>query len=200
MTRQDVIAWTDVETTGLNPFVGDALLEVACILTDTRLNQIAEPYHAVVYHNPSAVMQMKATTDEYVVNMHDASGLWNRVQEFRTAMTLPEIEATMLAYIKQHAPEPRQARVAGNSVTLDLNFLRMYLPDVYEHLHYRSIDVTAIEYDLVNQGLIIQRPKEPQHEALADIQDSIEQLRDIHRQLRAGRAQTTRHTNPPRNV
>lgn len=196
----EVLAWIDVETTGLDPNAGDELLEVACILTDVHLNQIADPITFRVYHDPGKVLRLKARTDEYVVSMHEASGLWRAVQIYNQACTLREIDGALRHYIQRHAPEPRQARLAGNSVTLDLNFLKAYLPDTYEHLHYRSVDVTAIEYDLVNQGLIVQRPKEPQHEALADIQDSIEQLRDIHRQLQAGRQQTTRHINPPKNI
>jgi oligoribonuclease len=194
----DVLAWIDVETTGLDPHDGDELLEIACILTDTDLNQIADPITFRVYHDPGKVLRMKARTDEYVVHMHEASGLWDAVQRYKEACTLREIDGALLDYIKQHAPESRQARIAGNSLTLDLNFLKAFLPKTYEHLHYRSVDVTAIEYALTQQGFIVPRPKNPQHEALADIQDSIEQLRDIYRQLRAGRAQTTRHTNPPR--
>jgi oligoribonuclease len=166
-----VIAWIDVETTGLNP-QGAKLLEVACLVTDTEFNLLDEHgYHAILQYDAREVDSMIAQADRYVVEMHHKTDLWAQLPYGKPHEV---VEAELLSYIRQYAPEARQALVGGNSITLDRNFLEVYLPDVYNHLYYRSIDVSTLA--LLAQwryGEGVKYKKTYQHAALADIRESI---------------------------
>lgn len=168
----DVLAWIDVETTGLDP-QENHLLEVACILTDTKLRPLREPFHRVLFYDSTD--WIKDETSPYVVDMHEKTGLWDKLQSGTPRRT---VDTELLEYISSVAPATRQARVAGNSVRLDLNFLEQFLPETYHHLHYRSVDVSAIEYILREWQLLDDPPAEhePEHTALGDITASIAQL------------------------
>lgn len=172
----DVLAWIDTETTGLYAQT-DRLLEIACILTDSNLNLLVEePFHATVRYSADEVPGMKARASEVVQDMHDRSGLWGRLSG-PESLTLAAIDKDLLAYIASVAPRPRQARVAGNSVRLDLNFIEANLPGVAAHLHYRSVDVSAISFMANARFGVPFIDKRPAHEALSDILGSLEELR-----------------------
>lgn len=169
----DVLAWIDVETTGLDAHY-DYLLEVACIVTDTQLRPLAEPFHRVVFYGEDDVEWMKGTTSEYVREMHEKTGLWDKLPE---GTERPDVDQQLKEYISSVAPEKRQARVAGNSVRLDLNFLETELPETYGHLHYRFVDVTGFEYLLSEWGITVPGGSDNRnHDALGDITESIDQL------------------------
>lgn len=171
-----LIAWTDVETTGLDPAT-DYLLEVACILTDLEGTPVADPFHRVIHYRPAAVVQLRSRCVEVVREMHDKTGLWDALSTDDASPRM-EVEKDLLAYITEHAPTPRTVEVGGNSVRLDLNFLDVWLPKVAEHLHYRTTDVTVLRRVLARWGVQCPTPINSRpHEALADIQNALTEYR-----------------------
>lgn len=169
------IIWIDVETTGLSAFGKDELLEVACLVTDADLNILDEQgFRAVIKYSDLQISRMKLNTSDYVLEMHNKTGLWD---ELPMGAPVKTVDESLLAYIKQFVPEPRTARIAGNSITLDRNFLEANLPQSFGHLHYRSYDVSTIAglasawYE--DEGY----QKKLTHAAMDDIRESIEELR-----------------------
>lgn len=176
MAKTDVITWIDVETTGIKA-ADNRLLEVACVMTDTDLNILDEEgYHADIFNDPDFVYDL---ANDYVKAMHSTSGLWGRLAYGKP---LDQVDIELQAYIAQFAPEARQARLAGNSVRLDANYIDEYLPLTSEHLHYRIIDVSSIAYEATLRGIDIYR-KAGTHEAMIDIRESIEELRYLRTEL-----------------
>jgi oligoribonuclease len=116
--------------------------------------------------------------DPFVVEMHTRSGLLDAIRASTT--TLEEAGERTLAFIREHAPEPRTVPLCGNSIGTDRRFLAAYLPAIEDHLHYRSIDVSSIK-ELVRRWYPKVRAARPQktgnHRALDDIRDSIDELR-----------------------
>jgi len=173
----DVIAWVDVETTGLNPWEGESLLEVACLVTDTDLNILDEKgFESQVEYSARDVEVMWADTRKVVRDMHDANGLWTRLAQ-EPGLSLGDLDTALLEYMKGFAPEARTARLGGNSVRLDLNFLEKYLPETYGHLHYRFIDSTTVSTLFNWWGGVPKFEKRGAHTAMSDIRESIEELR-----------------------
>lgn len=170
------IFWGDVETNGVNDDKDDVLLEVAFLVTDLDLNILDETgYQAVVHYPVEEVEAIKAKTNDYVVDMHTKTGLWDRLPQGKP---LEQIDDELLAYLKSFESEEKSARLAGNSITLDRNFMRKFLPKSFNHIHYRSIDVSTLA------GLAqywakpkVQYRKNTVHSAFADITESIEELR-----------------------
>ena len=163
----------DLEMTGLDHTL-DVIVEIATIVTNDDLEIVAEGPDLVV-HQPDEVL---ARMDPFVVEMHTRSGLLEAVRA--SPVTLADAGAATLEFIRQHAPEPRSVPLCGNSIGTDRRFLAAYLPDIEEHLHYRSIDVSSIKelvrrwYPKIGQA---RPPKTGQHRALDDIRDSIAELR-----------------------
>lgn len=169
----DRIVWIDSETTGIDART-DRLLEVACLITDTDLNIIDEQgYHADIFYSERDVRKMKEKTDPYVINMHDTSGLWDRLPQGKPVRQAGQ---ELLDYIRMHAPIARQARLGGNSVALDKDFLRESMPAVLNYLHYRVIDVSTLTALAGWWGEIPPMQKKTAHEAMADIRESIAEL------------------------
>lgn len=171
----ELIIWIDVETTGVEPFKKDELLEVACLITDADLNILDEEgFHAVIKYSDLQISRMKLLTSDYVLDMHNKTGLWDKLSQGTEVKTVDE---SLLAYIMKFVPEPRKARIAGNSITLDRNFMEVYLPRSFAHLHYRSYDISTIAglasawYE--DEGY----QKKLTHAAMDDIRESIEELR-----------------------
>lgn len=169
---QDRIVWIDCEMTGLD-LVRDALIEVAALVTDSELNVLGEGVDVVVRPPASAVEQM----DDVVRTMHTTSGL---LAELDGGMTLAEAEAAVLGYVKEWVPEPRRAPLAGNSVATDRGFLARDMPALEGHLHYRMVDVSSIK-ELARRWyprVYFSSPeKRGGHRALADIRESIQELK-----------------------
>lgn len=171
------IIWGDVETTGL---VGhqENLLEVAFLVTDLDLNLLDEGgYESTILYTPEESAAMRAAADPFVQDMHDTSGLWAKVTDPEWAKPKAQVDAEALAYIQSFVPEKRTARLGGNSVRLDLNFLEEHLPGTYGHLHYRMADVSSLCGFAQWWGGVPLFEKARAHTAMADIKESIAELR-----------------------
>jgi len=168
----DRIVWIDCEMTGLDP-VQDALVEVAAVVTDSELTVLGEGVDVVIAPPAEALAQM----GDFVRDMHTSSGL---LDELAAGTTLEDAQAQVLAYIRQHVPEPGKAPLAGNSVGTDKVFLDRDMPELVGHLHYRVIDVSSIK-ELARRWYPRVYFASPQkhggHRALADILESIDELR-----------------------
>jgi oligoribonuclease len=163
----------DLEMTGLD-HLHDVIVEIATIVTDDELTIIAEGPDLVVHVSDDVLARM----DPFVVEMHTRSGLLEAIRA--STISLEDAGAQTLAFIREHAPEPKTVPLCGNSIGTDRRFLAGYLPEIEEHLHYRSIDVASIK-ELVRRWYPKVRQARPQkvgnHRALDDIRDSIEELR-----------------------
>jgi oligoribonuclease len=163
----------DLEMTGLD-VERDAIVEIAALATSaTTLEPLDAGLTVVVAPPPEALAGMS----DFVRQMHQRSGL---LAEIGTAgVPLEEAGRRVLEYIKGHVPEPKTVPLCGNSIGMDRRFLARYLPDLEEHLHYRSIDVSSIKelcrrwYPRTYYG---QPGKGLAHRALADIRESIREL------------------------
>lgn len=168
----DRIVWIDCEMTGLD-LQADALIEVAVLVTDSELNILGDGVDVVIRPPQAAVDQMRSI----VRTMHTNSGL---LAELGQGQAMDDAQAAALAYVKQWVPEPRRAPLAGNSVATDRSFLARDMPDLETHLHYRIIDVSSIK-ELARRWyprIYFASPeKHGGHRALADIQESIEELK-----------------------
>lgn len=184
--RDDVLAWLDVETTGLNPWTGDRLLQVACIVTGPRLDELDEPREWVVRHAAAEVEAMKATVAPFVAAMHEATGLWDRLPG---GTELAEVDGQLLDLLTTHSTRPRQVRLAGNSVKLDFDFVDRFLPRSAAWLHYRVVDVTGIAWAARSLGWVGEAPaKRRTHNAVDDIRESLDELRWIDARIAERRA------------
>ena len=163
----------DLEMTGLDPAT-EVIVEIATLITDDDLNVIAEGPDLVI-NQPEAVL---ATMDPVVVEMHTKSGLLTAIRA--STVTLEQAGAATLEFIKQHVAEPRTIPLCGNSIGTDRRFLARYLPEIENHLHYRSVDVSTIK-ELVKRwypGIEITRPtKSGAHRALDAVRESIRELK-----------------------
>ena len=159
--------------TGLDP-AKDVIVEIATIVTDDELAIVAEGPDVVIHVDDDVLARM----DPFVVEMHTRSGLLDAIKASTT--TLDEAGARTLAFIREHAPEPGTVPLCGNSIGTDRRFLAAYLPEIEDHLHYRSIDVSSLK-ELVRRWYPKVRSARPQktgnHRALDDIRDSIDELR-----------------------
>jgi oligoribonuclease len=168
----DRLVWIDCEMTGLD-VIADALIEVAALVTDFELNVLGDGVNVVVKPPPEALGQM----NEVVTQMHTASGL---LSELDSGQTLQEAEAEVLEYVRTHVPEKRKAPLAGNTVGTDRLFLARDMPELEDHLHYRVVDVSSIK-ELSRRwfprAYFSAPEKGGNHRALADIRESIEELR-----------------------
>ena len=167
-----MLVWMDLEMTGLD-HTSDVIVEIATIVTDDDLTIIAEGPDLVI-HQPDEVL---ATMDPFVVDMHTKSGLLEQIKA--SEISLEAAGAATLEFIKQHVPEPASVPLCGNSIGTDRRFLAAYLPDIENHLHYRSIDVSSVK-ELVKRwypGIDADRPRgQGSHRALDDIRESIREM------------------------
>ncbi len=168
----DHLVWIDCEMTGLNPDL-DCLVEIAVVITDSELNVVDEGIDLVIKPRADSLEQM----NDFVRNMHTTSGLIN---EFENGLELEEAERLVLEYIQRFIPNAKDAPLAGNTIGTDRMFISKYMPQVDAHLHYRSIDVSSIK-ELSRRWyprVYFQLPKKTgDHRALADILESIKELR-----------------------
>jgi oligoribonuclease len=168
----DRIVWIDCEMTGLS-LEHDALIEVAALVTDFELNQLGDGVDLVIKPPAAALEQM----DDFVRDMHTTSGL---LEELDGGISLEDAQNQVLAYVREWVPEPRKAPLGGNTVGTDRNFLARDMPELEAHLHYRIIDVSSIK-ELSRRWyprVYFNSPKKSGgHRALADIRESIAELR-----------------------
>jgi oligoribonuclease len=169
---QDRIVWIDCEMTGLS-LATDALIEIAVVVTDSELRLLDPGLDLVIAPPPAALEQM----EDVVRDMHVSSGL---LDDLASGISLDEATAQVLDYITTWVPEPRRAPLAGNSIATDRAFLERDMPTVSAHLHYRMIDVSSIK-ELARRWyprVYFHSPaKQGGHRALADILESISELR-----------------------
>lgn len=177
----DLIAWLDVETTGLDA-TQDQLLEVALVMTDWNLNVLDGGYSTAIKYTAATASALRAKSAPFVQEMHDRTGLWERL-ESPSARPIETVRKQIFEYLKHFAPNPRQARLGGNSVGLDASFSREYLPDFYEHLHYRVLDMSSLQEAASRWFEVPTFEKVLDHSALSDIMESIEQAKFIRNQL-----------------
>ena len=167
-----MLVWMDLEMTGLD-HTSDVIVEIATLVTDDDLEIIAEGPDLVI-HQPEDVL---AAMDPFVIDMHTKSGLLDQIKASTT--TLEEAGAETLAFIREHAPVARTVPLCGNSIGTDRRFLAAYLPEIEEHLHYRSVDVSSLK-ELVRRWhpeVLTQRGwKQGAHRALDDIRESVAEL------------------------
>jgi len=168
----DRIVWIDCEMTGLS-LQADALVEVAALVTDYELTVLGEGVDVVIRPPQAALDQM----DPFVRDMHTSSGL---LEELAGGMSLEQAEERVLAYIRAWVPDPGKAPLGGNSVATDRGFLARDLPALEAWLHYRIIDVSSIK-ELSRRwyprAYFAAPAKNGGHRALADIRESIAELR-----------------------
>lgn len=167
-----MLAWIDLEMTGLDP-ARHTIVEIATLVTDDDLTLIEEGPDLVVHASPEDLAQM----DDVVRTMHTQSGLLADMDA--STLTLAEAGDRTLAFLKKHIHQPRTVPLAGNSIGTDRRFLATLLPDIEDYLHYRSVDVSTIK-ELCRRW----RPevykaapaKRGGHRALQDIRESVGEL------------------------
>jgi oligoribonuclease len=168
----DRLVWIDCEMTGLD-LERDALIEIACLVTDGKLEVLGEGLDLVIKPPPEALDQM----EDIVREMHTASGL---LTELASGITLAEAQDQVLAYVRKYISEPRRVPLAGNSIATDRVFIARDMPELDAFLHYRMVDVSSIK-ELARRWYprtyFASPPKRGGHRALADITESIQELR-----------------------
>lgn len=165
------LIWIDMEMSGLNPEV-DRVLEIAIVITDANLNTIVEA-PVLVLHQPDALL---ASMDEWNRSMHGKSGLIERVRA--SALTEAAAEEQTIAFLQRYVP-PATSPMCGNSVHQDRRFLVRHLPRLEAYFHYRNLDVSTLK-ELARRWkpeIMAGLTKHGKHEALADIYESIEELK-----------------------
>ncbi len=168
----DRLVWIDCEMTGLD-LERDALIEIACLVTDGSLETLGEGLDLVIKPPPEALDQM----EDVVREMHTASGL---LAELAAGVTLAEAQDQVLGYVRKYISEPRRVPLAGNSIATDRVFIARDMPELDAFLHYRMVDVSSIK-ELARRwyprAYFASPPKRGGHRALADITESIQELR-----------------------
>ncbi|MCD6704933.1 MAG: oligoribonuclease [Thiobacillus sp.] len=165
------LLWLDMEMTGLSP-ENDRIIEIAIVVTDADLNTVAEgPVLAV--HQPDEVMN---AMDSWNKGTHAKSGLIDRVRA--SQLNEADAEAQMLEFVKQHVPA-RTSPMCGNSICQDRRFMARCMPQLEAFFHYRNLDVSTLK-ELAKRwrpGLSEAFKKANKHEALADIYESIDEMK-----------------------
>lgn len=158
--------------TGLD-LAKDALIEIAALVTDSQLNVLGDGLDLVIHADDEALEGMP----DVVREMHAKSGLTEEVR--RSTVSLADAEQQVLAYVREHVPEPQTAPLAGNTIGTDRGFIARDMPDLDAHLHYRMVDVSSIK-ELVRRWYPRVYYAKPEkglaHRALADIKESIGEL------------------------
>ena len=166
------LIWIDCEMTGLS-LEKDVLVEIAVLVTDSELNVIGDGIDLVIKATPEQLAGM----NEFVTQMHTASGL---ITEIPNGITAEEAEDAILVYLQASGTQPGKSPLAGNSVSVDRNFIARDMSRLNEYLHYRTVDVSSIK-ELARRWypkIYFAAPaKTGNHRALGDIQDSIEELK-----------------------
>ena len=164
------LVWVDMEMTGLIPEV-DRVIEIATIVTDSHLDVLAEG-PAIAIKQPDTALE---AMDEWNTHTHSASGLVERV---RSSAVSEQMASDMtLDFLREWVPEG-MSPMCGNSICQDRRFMARHMPALEKYFHYRNLDVSTLK-------ILAQRwrpdlpdlPKQGAHQALADIRESIEELR-----------------------
>lgn len=171
MINASNLAWLDMEMTGLDADK-ERIIEVAMIITDSDLNVLAQSPILVVHQTD----ELLAAMDEWNTATHTRTGLVDRVKA--SVLSEADVEAQMLAFMQQYVPE-KTSPMCGNSVHQDRRFMQKYMPKLEAYFHYRNLDVSTLKelakrwHPEVAKGVV----KKGAHQALADIEESIEEMR-----------------------
>jgi oligoribonuclease len=170
---QDVqnLIWIDLEMTGLNPDT-DLIIEIATVITDKDLNILAEGPALAVHQPDDALLAM----DDWNQKHHGESGLIDRVKASK--ISAEDAESLTIAFLKDWIPE-KTSPMCGNTIGQDRRFLVKYMPKLEAYFHYRSIDVSTLKELAARWAPSLKDgfKKETKHEALADVIESVEELR-----------------------
>ena len=168
----DVLAWMDLEMTGLDT-ANHTIVEIAVLMTDSNLEVIDDGIDLVIHADPAELAKM----DDFVRTMHTKSGLLPQIEN--STLSLADAGAQVLEYLRERVTE-RSAPLCGNSIGVDRRFLDRYLPDVDQYLHYRSVDVSSFKEVCRRWNPSVSKGapgKKSTHRALDDIRESIEEMR-----------------------
>src|ERR1700749_3525572 len=168
----DRLVWIDCEMTGLD-IERDPLIEIACVVTDSELNLLDGGIDLIIKPPAEALDQMQ----DVVRDMHTTSGL---LADLPGGVSLAEASQIVLAYVKKYVAEPRKVPLCGNSIATDRWFIARDMPELDAHLHYRMVDVSSIK-ELARRWYprvyFASPAKRGGHRALADITESVQELR-----------------------
>ena len=168
---QNNLVWLDMEMTGLDPD-RDRVIEVAIVVTDSQLNTLAEA-PVLVVHQSDAVLD---SMDAWNKSTHARTGLIDKVKS--SLLDEAAAEERMLEFLGRHVPK-QTSPMCGNSICQDRRFLARHMPRLEAYFHYRNLDVSTVKElarrwkPEITKGLV----KQGKHEALADIYESIEELK-----------------------
>jgi oligoribonuclease len=169
---EDRLVWIDCEMTGLD-IERDALIEIACLVTDAELNLLDEGVDLVIKPPAEALESMQ----DVVRAMHTASGL---LAELPGGIAVTEAQELVLGYVRGHVSEAKRVPLCGNSIATDRWFIARDMPELDAYLHYRMVDVSSIK-ELARRwyprAYFASPAKHGGHRALADIKESVQELR-----------------------
>jgi len=169
--KNNNFVWMDLEMTGLEVEYCH-IIEIACIITDKKLEIIAEAEPIVIYQPYEIVNSM----NDWCKKVHGKNGLIEKVE--KSKISLQRAEDIILSFIKKYVGE-NSSPLCGNSVWQDKKFLSKYMPRIENYLHYRILDVSSfgIAYKTWKPSPISRFQKKNTHSALSDIKESIEEMR-----------------------
>ena len=172
MKHESNLIWLDCEMTGLD-FDRDVILEIACVITDSKLNVIAEG-PSLVINQPDRIIDHMG---EWCQRQHAKSGLIFDVKQ--SQITTTEAEEEILEFLKIYC-FPNKSPLCGSSIWVDRLFLMKYMPRIHAFTHYRNVDVAAVK-ELVSRWYVVNLekdlPKKDLHRALSDIYESVNELK-----------------------
>lgn len=169
--NQNYLIWVDMEMTGLIPET-DRIIEMAFVVTDNDLNTVAEA-PVLVVHQPQSVME---GMDAWNQSAHGKSGLIEKVKA--SVLDEAQAEQQLLDFLKEYVPM-RTSPMCGNSICQDRRFMARWMPKLEEYFHYRNLDVSTLK-ELAKRwkpAMVKGVKKHGKHEALADIYESIEEMK-----------------------
>jgi len=180
VNRRENLIWIDLEMTGLNPDK-DRIIEIATVVTDKELTVLAEGPVCAIHQSDEVLAGM----DDWNTRQHAMSGLADRVRASTT--TEREAEQETLAFLRRHV-DPGASPICGNSICQDRRFLIRHMPELGGFFHYRNLDVSTLKIlvKLWMPDIGGRFEKNSVHLALADIHDSIRELRFYREQLFKG--------------
>ena len=169
--NQNYLIWVDMEMTGLVPET-DHIIEVAMVITDNDLNTVAEG-PVLVVHQPDSILD---GMDNWNKSTHAKSGLIDRVKA--SVLNDAQVEEQVLEFLKEYVPT-RTSPMCGNSICQDRRFMARWMPKLEDYFHYRNLDVSTLK-ELAKRWkpeMAKGVKKHGKHEALADIYESIEEMK-----------------------
>jgi len=171
VANSDHLIWIDLEMTGLDPH-HNRIIEIATIVTDADLNEIAEGPMLAIFQDESELTKM----DEWNQSHHSSSGLLQRVEQSK--ISCAEAEQMTLEFLREYIAEG-QSPMCGNSICQDRRFMANWMPELEAFFHYRNLDVSTLK-ELARRWYpqeLVGLHKRGTHLALDDIRDSIAELR-----------------------